>query len=164
VAPQNPMKPLEGMASLEGRLAAAKQYTRGLDIVVTGIERELRTRFTADTIQRLQIRAPHARFVWLMGADNLATVHRWHRWQTIFKSVPVAIFDRSPYSLSSLASRAAVRFRRYRLPALRAQVIADCEPPVWAFVLGPRHPASATAIRAGDRRFGFAGQDDGPTL
>lgn len=163
VAPQNPLKPVAGMAPFKERLAAARRFATSSAIVVTGIEQELGTRYTADTIKRLQTRAPSARFVWLMGADNLSTVHRWRHWQSIFERVPVAVFDRSPYSFSCLASRAAVRYRRHRLPAWRAKSLAVQAPPVWTFVLGPRHPASATAIRQGDRRFGFAGQDDGTT-
>ncbi|MBT5432281.1 MAG: nicotinate-nucleotide adenylyltransferase [Rhodospirillaceae bacterium] len=160
VAPQNPLKPLDDMAPFEERLRRTDEFADHPGIIVTGLERDLGTRFTVDTIARLQIRAPQTRFVWLMGADNLATIHHWHRWQEIFESVPVAVFDRAPYSFSCLASRAAVRYRRHRLPASRARALADVAPPVWTFVLGPRHPASATAIRAGDRSFGFAGQDD----
>ncbi len=156
MAPRNPLKTPEGMAPFEDRLAGAERFAQGPGIVATGIERDLGTRFTADTIERLLVRAPRARFVWLMGADNLETAHRWRRWRTIFDSVPVAVFDRSPYSRSCLASRAAVRFRRCRLPVPKARTLADAEPPAWVFVPGPRHPASATAIRAGDRRFGFA--------
>ena len=161
MAPRNPLKAPEGMAPFEERLAAAERFARAPGVVATGIERELGTRFTADTIGRLRERAPRARFVWLMGADNLATVHRWSRWRTIFENVPVAVFDRSPYSRSCLTSRAAVRFRRHRLPVLKAGALADTEPPAWIFFPGPRHPASATAIRAGDRRFGFAERNDG---
>jgi len=164
VAPQNPLKPLAGMAPFEERLERARAFAQTSQVVVTGIEAGLHTRYTADTLTKLQRRAPTARFVWLMGADNLATIHRWRHWEAIFESVPVAVFDRSPYSFSCLASRAAVRFRRHRLPAWRARALAETAPPVWTFVLGPRHPASATAIRGGDTRFGHAGREDDATV
>ena len=145
------------------RLQAARTYVGDPRIHVTGIEAALGTRYTCDTLHKLKARAPAARFVWLMGADNLASVHRWHRWSEIFTSVPVAVFDRAPYSFSCLASRAAIRFKAFRLDQGKALTLAKRSPPVWTYVMGPRHPASATAIRAGDTTFGHARQDDGNT-
>ena len=160
VSPQNPLKTTAGMAPFAARLKAARSFVDLPNVVVTGLEQDLGTRYTADTVTQLQRRCHGTRFVWLMGADNLTSVHRWRHWETIFERVPVAVFDRSPYSFSCLASRAAVRFRRHRLRTWRARGLVDTTPPVWTFILGPRHPASATAIRAGDTRFGHAGETD----
>ena len=52
-------------------------------VKVTDIEVQLGTRYTAETIAALQLRYPGVRFVWLMGADNLAQFHRWERWHEI---------------------------------------------------------------------------------
>ncbi|MDA0220828.1 MAG: nicotinate-nucleotide adenylyltransferase [Proteobacteria bacterium] len=163
VAPQNPLKPVHGMMPFARRLQAARAFVDDPGIRVTGIEAALGTHYTCDTLRRLKARAPAARFVWLMGADNMATIHRWHRWHEIFTTVPVAVFDRAPYSFSCLASRAAIRFRAFRLDQDKALTLARRPPPVWTYVMGPRHPASASAIRAGDTTFGHARQDDGNT-
>lgn len=163
MAPQNPLKPVKGMMPFAKRLKAARAFVEDPRIHVTGLEASLGTRYTCDTLRRLKARAPAARFVWLMGADNLATIHRWHRWSEIFTTVPVAVFDRAPYSFSCLASRAAIRFKAFRLDQNKALTLANRNPPVWTYVMGPRHPASATAIRAGDTTFGHARQDDGNT-
>jgi nicotinate-nucleotide adenylyltransferase len=112
---------------------------------VTGIEADLGTRYTADTIVALRRRFPLTRFVWLMGADNLLQIPRWERWTTIFRVVPVAVFDRSPYALKALTGKAPRRFRHGRRPVGRA--LATDHPPVWSFVHLRCHPASATAIR-----------------
>ena len=161
VAPHNPLKPLAGMAPFEQRLERARRFAAGeRRIWVTGLERALATRCTAATLRRLAERCPHARFLWLMGADNLAGMHRWRRWAEVFATTPVAVFDRAPYSLRCLASPAAIRFRRHRLPARQVAALAQRRPPAWVFLAGPRHPASASAIRAGCRRFGFAGQSE----
>jgi len=151
------------MAPFATRLKAARRFVDDPRIHVTGLEGTLGTSYTCDTLIRLQRRAPRARFVWMMGADNLATVHRWHRWPEIFAMVPVAVFDRAPYSFSCLASRAAIRFKASRLDESKAQTLAGRPPPVWTYVMGPRHPASASAIRAGDTTYGFARQDDDAT-
>ena len=156
VSPQNPLKPADGMAPFRERLAAAEAFVEEPRIRVTDIEQRLDTRFTADTLAKLTRRCPGARFVWLMGADNLALVHLWHDWHRIFTTVPVAIFDRAPYSFTCLASRAAIRFRRARVAAQSARNLAEREAPAWTYLMGPRHPASASAVRAGTAAFRHA--------
>ncbi len=148
VSPQNPLKPVAGMASLAGRAASARRAMAGDPrLRVTTIESDLGTRYTADTVIALKTRFPFVRFVWLMGADNLAQIAQWDRWMRIFQSVPVAILARSPYSQKALAARAARRLARFRTG--RAAGLADRKPVAWVFLHARLHPASATAIRAG---------------
>ena len=61
----------------------------------TAIERELGTRYTVDTLAALVRRYPKRRFIWLMGADNLAQFHRWRDWRRIAALVPIAVVDPS---------------------------------------------------------------------
>jgi nicotinate-nucleotide adenylyltransferase len=151
VSPQNPLKPAEGMAPLDERVAAARAVADHPAIVVTDIERTLGTRYTADTLAAFRRRFPRARFVWLMGADNLGQVPRWRHWTRIFETVPVAIFDRRPYSLRALSGQAARRYARQRIGSGRARFLAEAEPPAWIYFHTRLHPASATAIRAAGR-------------
>lgn len=147
VSPQNPLKPASGMAPLCERLARAAEVARDRRIKVTGIETALGTRYTADTIAALRRRFPRLRFVWLMGADNLAQIPRWERWTDIFESVPIAVFDRPAYSLSALKSKAAQRYQAARLAPENAAALLDSDLPAWTFVRCRLHPASATQIR-----------------
>jgi nicotinate-nucleotide adenylyltransferase len=147
VAPQNPLKPVEGMAPFIERIAGAKRVSDHPAIRVSGLEAHLGTRYTADTLAVLTRRFPASRFVWLMGADNLAQICHWDRWRSIFERVAVAVFDRSPYSYSSLVGKAAQRFAHCRLSARRSVLLTRMAPPAWAFLHLKRHPASATAIR-----------------
>ena len=149
VSPQNPLKPVVGMASLDERIATATKVARHPAIRVSGIEREMGTRFTADSLAALRRRFPGCRFVWLMGADNLRQIPRWDRWLTIFGRVAVAVFDRSPYSYKALAGRAAKRFAGHRAVGRGVVRLAAEPPPRWAFIHSPRHSASATLIRQG---------------
>ena len=151
VTPQNPLKPADGMAPLAERMAGARQAARGLPIVVTDIETQLGTRYTADTLAALCRHFPDARFVWLMGADNLVQVHRWHGWSKIFHTVPVAVFARPAYSLRAESAKAARRFARYRLPSFRGRRLADQRPPAWVLFKRPHNPQSATRLRQGLR-------------
>lgn len=148
VSPQNPLKPVEGMAPLPERLASAQAMTGGHPALrATTIETDWGTRYTADTLDVLRRRFSRIRFVWLMGADNLAGFHRWFRWDSIFRSVPVAILARGPYSARTLGSRAAHRFAASRLPSSRARFLWQGPPPAWVFLHTRRHAASSTAIR-----------------
>lgn len=158
VSPQNPLKPVAGMAPLADRLASAQAVAgRHPRIRATAIETALGTRFTVDTIATLRRRFPLIRFVWLMGADNLVQVARWARWIRIFQAVPVAILARSPYSQTALAAKAARRLSRFRLGDRSARGLSDRRPPAWVYLHTRLHPASATAIRARRAQFLFEG-------
>jgi nicotinate-nucleotide adenylyltransferase len=149
VSPQNPLKPRNDMAPLEERLSRARKIVaRDRRIKVTDIETTLGTRYTADTIDALQRQFPRLDFVWLMGADNLAQISRWDRWQSIFQAVPIAVFDRPAYSLSALKAKAAQRYSSRRVAPEQAGELAALEPPAWTFIRLRLHPASATQIRA----------------
>jgi nicotinate-nucleotide adenylyltransferase len=96
---------------------------------------------------RLTRRFPGNRFVWLMGADNLAQIDRWRAWQQIFHLVPVAVWARPSYCFRALAAKAARRFAGARLPEKAGRLLPATQPPAWAFVHGRLNPLSATAIR-----------------
>jgi nicotinate-nucleotide adenylyltransferase len=147
VSPQNPLKSRDGMAPYQARIESARRVAHHPRIRVRDIEMRLGTHFTADTLVELRRRCPRIRFVWIMGADNLIGFHRWERWSLIFHSVAVAVFDRPSYSLRALASRAAHRFGRFRIPSRAARTLAHRRLPAWVFLHTRRHPASATRIR-----------------
>lgn len=148
VSPGNPLKPARGMAPLAERLASARAIADGRRIVATDIERALGTVFTVDTVQALRTRFPRARFVWLMGADNLEQLPRWRRWREIIGTMPFAVMPRPTYNHRALAGRAAHRLAGARLAVHKAPALADHLPPAWVFLPAAQHPASASAIRA----------------
>lgn len=149
VSPQNPLKPTEGMAALADRTAGAREVATVPWIKVTELEQTLNVDRTWGTLEVLGTRFPKARFVWLMGADNLAQIHRWTRWQEIFQMVHVAVFDRSPYSHKALSGKASWRFASRRLRASRPMALWQKKKPSWVYVAQRRHGASSTAIRSG---------------
>lgn len=149
VSPQNPLKPSAGMAPLAARLESARAIAHSHPaIVVTDIEARLHTRYTAETLRALQARHPGVRFVWLMGADNLAQLPHWRDWTWIMEHVPVAVIDRPGSGCRALSGIAATRYARDRLPAAAARALPERKPPAWLFLRERLHPASATAIRA----------------
>ena len=149
ISPQNPLKPQAGMAPFSRRLAKARRIAVHPRIRVADIEAELGTRFTFDTLTKLKYRFPQARFVWLMGSDNLEQFARWRRWPEIAGLVPIVVVMRPGTTLAPLYAKAAQRFAWARLPADAR--IADASPPALAIVDAPRSPTSATAIRLKSR-------------
>jgi nicotinate-nucleotide adenylyltransferase len=147
VSPQNPLKAAAGMAPVAERMAGAEAVARHPRLKVLALETRLGTCYTADTLARLA-RWPGHRFVWLMGADNLAQLPRWWKWRGIMTCCPVAVFERHPYSYAALGGTVARAFAAARLPEDRADELAQAAPPAWVFVRMRPHPASATAIRA----------------
>ena len=147
VSPQNPLKSESGMASLNQRLDQASALAADPRIRVSDLEQRLGTRFTVDTVKRIKRLFPKTKFVWIVGADNLGQLPRWHRWTELLKTLPIAILGRPNYSLRALAGAAARRYRSRRLTPGRYRSLAGGEVPAWAFISGPLHGASATAIR-----------------
>ena len=147
VSPGNPLKPAAGMMALPKRLASARGIADGRRIIATDIERHLGTRYTADTLAALQRRFPRARFVWLMGADNLVQLPHWRRWRRIVAKTPFAVMPRPTYNHAALAAKAARRLRSWRAPSRRAPVLASLPAPAWTFLDMRQNDSSATRLR-----------------
>lgn len=152
VTPGNPLKDNGGLPPLEVRMTAARAMAQDSRIVVTGFEAGLPTSFTAATLGFLTARRPGARFVWVMGADNLAQIHRWQHWRDIFRLMPVAVVDRPGWRLPALAGPAARALRRAYIPEGRARTLPSLEAPAWTFLSGPLSPISSTALRQLSRK------------
>ena len=63
VTPGNPLKENSGLPPLAARIVAARKLVRDPRIVVTGLEAEIGTRYTYDTVAWLTRRAESVRFV-----------------------------------------------------------------------------------------------------
>lgn len=148
VTPGNPLKNTNGLPPLEQRMAAARQLVRDPRIVVTGLEAEIGTRYTYDTVAWLTRRAPSLHFVWVMGADNLRQFSRWQRWPDIAALAPIAAIDRPGSSLASLNAKASQRFARDRLREEDAAQLALMQPPAIVFLHDRRIDLSSTVLRA----------------
>lgn len=150
VSPGNPLKPVVGMAPLAGRVKRAQRMARGAPILVTAIERQFGTRFTIDTVRALKRRYPNRRFVWLMGADNLAEFDRWKNWRAIARELPIAVIARPGYDAAALASPAMAWLRRFRVPPASLRNRGEWSAPALIELRFDPDPRSATAIRRAD--------------
>ncbi|TPE49946.1 nicotinate-nucleotide adenylyltransferase [Amaricoccus solimangrovi] len=146
VSPGNPLK-RNAPADMPRRLAACRAIARDPRIVVTDVEARLGTRHTQATLTGLRRRYPGARFVWLMGADNLRSFHRWDRWEEILGTVPVGVLARPGEQLRAGLSPVARGFARWRLPRGAAATLPFRDPPAWTLLSGRMLDLSSTELR-----------------
>jgi nicotinate-nucleotide adenylyltransferase len=148
VSPGNPLKREADMAPLGARFASALAAARGAPIRVTAIEQEFGTRYTLDTLRALSQRFPGLRFIWLMGADNLAQFHFWRDWRKIASLVPIAVIGRPGYDARAHSVRAMGWLRRFVRRPDQAREWTEWRLPALVLLKLPPDPTSATALRA----------------
>ena len=148
VTPGNPLKDTRGLAPLDERIDAARALAHHPRIDVTGFEAELGISYTYETVAYLRRHCPGTRFVWIMGADNLRSFHRWQKWRGIAAMVPIAVVDRLGPSLYATASATGQALARARIPEAAAKSLVNRKPPAWVYLHGLKSPLSSTALRA----------------
>ena len=147
VSPQNPLKPAHETDALTRRIWGALRYAEGPSMIVSDAETRMGSQYTIDTVRSLKARFPGVHFVWIMGADSLASFHRWRGWTQIMREVPVAVVSRPWIAMKSRFSPAARRFAHARLPISAARRLPYTQPPAWVYLHGPLNFASSTALR-----------------
>lgn len=145
VARGNPLKSDHG--EYAKRLASARAMAHGAGMRVTDIEDQLGLTYSIDTLRALREAAPDARFVWVMGADNLGNFHRWKAWDQIARTLPIAVIAR-PGARISKASVFSRRFAGHRLPEAQAAALARSQAPAWVYIRVRENSSSSTALRA----------------
>lgn len=150
VSPQNPIKPVEGMAPLQDRLRSAAAVSDHPRIIATDIESQMGTRYTIDTLRQLTTRFAATNFIWLMGSDNLRQFHLWHEWEEIFHLTRVCVLDRPPRPQIVQSCAVIERFRHHLVDDAAAASLKSRPLPAWVMLHIPLSHESSTAIRAGN--------------
>jgi len=146
VSPGNPLKRTQ--TALADRLEAARRRLGGSGIVVSDMEARLGTRYTIDLIRALKRKAPRARFVWIIGGDNLRDFHRWKEWRAIAKLAPIVVVARPGANPKAGLSRFARQFGACRVTQQAARTLARRTPPCWVYITAPYDPVSSSELRA----------------
>jgi len=148
VTPGNPLKDPARQPPPSERSTRAKAFFRHPRLRVTEFEIALGARYSWETVEFLLRRASGVKFVWVMGADNLAGFHRWRRWRDIALKMPILVVDRPGSTHGAAFGGVAGWFGRWRLPESRAPELCDRRPPALVLLHGPRSPLSSTQLRA----------------
>ena len=147
VSPQNPLKEPSETSDFAERFAQAERLARHPRLLVSDVEKQLGTTTTAEAFARLAPVLARGRFVWIMGADSFAGLHRWNDWREIPAALPLAVFDRPGWSLKALSSPAARLHSQRRLDQYDAACLCDVAAPAWTFVSMPLRCESSSALR-----------------
>jgi nicotinate-nucleotide adenylyltransferase len=147
VSPGNPLK-IHGPAPMARRIQASRDMIDHPRVHVSDAEAQLGTRYTAQTLRALRRLRPDVRFVWLMGADNLAQLHLWQDWREIMQTVPVGVLARPDARQAARSSVAARTYAPYRLPADHSRQLAQSAAPAWCFINVQMVSLSSTRLRA----------------
>jgi len=145
VTPGNPLKSNSRLPSMAERVAAIRALVRHPRVTISGIEQQIGTRFTVDTLRFLVRRAPGVHFVWVMGGDSLATFHRWKDWRSIATLMPMAVVDRPGTTLRAGLGKAGLVLGRFRQASPTR--LARRQPPAWVLLYGRRMDLSSTQLR-----------------
>jgi nicotinate-nucleotide adenylyltransferase len=141
-----------------GKLLAA--HYKGMPFVMSNIQDEIGTHITYEVLIELQKRFPYHRFIWTMGADNLASFHTWEHARDIIMNFPIAVFDRPPYTERALTSPMAMTYDFLKAASPKS---LTREGPGWCFLDNLQIDMSSsgllTAIREGATQFDGAFQD-----
>ena len=154
INPHNPLKDPSVYASYEHREHLARLEVTNLAhseswLQVSDYEKRLRDRkIPNETITMLQYfehEYPDLEPVWLMGADNLATIHTWGgEWNRILEEYTVAVFSREG---NNGAAQNSVTARAYRDEQVPAHELLGAGRGYWSFIDAVAHSASSTEIR-----------------
>ena len=145
VTTTNPLK--KNKVDYKKRLKKVKRFLMNHHIKVLEIQDLSKNTYTVDLLEYLFKKFPHKKFIWLMGADNLFSFHLWRDWKKIFYNIPIAIFDRPPYSLSISKAKAILYFKEDRINSKLSRNLKFMKPPKWLFLTGLTNLQSSTKIR-----------------
>ena len=93
--------------SLKKRIALSKKITKKHNFIsIKFYEDKIKSNKTIDLVNYLKKKYNRSEIFFLMGADNLISFHKWHRWEAISLKCNILVFDRTNYKSKSLKSMA----------------------------------------------------------
>lgn len=157
VSPGNPLKDNATLPPLSQRIDDARKIIDHPGVRITGFEAEHGFRYTYDTLEFLTNSLPDRKFVWIMGADNLAGFHKWERWRDIANLMPIAVYVRPGSARQAPFSKAAIALGGHRVDESDAHALIDMSAPAWTYMHGIMSNLSSTQIRNGKKNEPIAG-------
>jgi nicotinate-nucleotide adenylyltransferase len=125
----HPLKPQAELLNGKIRYALVEKAIAGIDgLAVSNLDLEHDIpNYTDILIQKLQKQYPDDIFYFIIGADNVSQLPRWHNWEWLLKNVQFIVVNRPDCNVSEL----------HKLPYFSALHMVEIEP----------IPISATEIR-----------------
>jgi len=127
-----------------GRILASHHYP-DFPFVMSNIQNEIGTHMTYEVLTELKRRFPENRFIWTMGADNLATFHTWENASDIMENFPIAVLDRPPYTQAAQSSYMALTYAHLKTETAKDLRDSDTG---WHFLNNPLMDMSSSSLLA----------------
>ena len=106
VTKKNPFKS-KNYFSLKKRIALSKKISKNYNFIsIKFYEEKIKSNKTIDLVNYIKKKYNKSEIFFLMGADNLISFHRWHKWKEISSKCKIIVFDRTNYKSKSLKSMA----------------------------------------------------------
>ena len=119
VTKKNPFKP-KSYFTLKKRIALSKKITKKHSFIsVKFYEDKIKSNKTIDLINYLNKKNNRTEMFLLMGADNLISFHKWHRWKAISSKCNILVFDRTNYKSKSLKSVAFKKLNNKKIKFIK---------------------------------------------
>ena len=89
------------------RIALSKKITKNYNFIsIKFYEEKIKSNKTIDLVNYIKKKYNKSEIFFLMGADNLISFHKWHKWKEISSKCKIIVFDRTNYKSKSLKSMA----------------------------------------------------------
>ena len=99
---KNPFKS-KSFFELEKRITFSKKITKKYNFIsVRYYEDKIKSNKTINLINYIIRKNNRCEIFFLMGADNLISFHKWHKWKIISSKCNILVFDRTNYKSKSL--------------------------------------------------------------
>ncbi len=115
VTPGNPLKSEENFKNATERFENVRIAVNNLfphgRVILSDIEFRLPVPlYTVNTIRVIKKAEPDNHFVIIMGADNLAIIEKWHKWQELLEENEIWIYPRIGSNAQELCKKYGCRY------------------------------------------------------
>ena len=115
ITKKNPFKS-KSQFTLKKRITLARKIIKKNNFIsVKYYEDKIKSNKTIDLVNFLKKKNKNKEIYFLMGADNLISFHKWHKWNVISSKCNILVFDRTNYKSKSLKSVAFKKLNKKRL-------------------------------------------------
>jgi len=116
ITKKNPLKK-KSILDLKSRINIAKKITKKEKFIKTEFyEKKIKSNKTINLINYFKNKNNKLDIYFIMGADNLISFHKWHKWKSISQKCNILVFDRQGYRAKSLKS---ITFKRLNQKSLK---------------------------------------------
>tara|TARA_Y100000992_G_scaffold140754_1_gene93370 strand:- start:130 stop:651 length:522 start_codon:yes stop_codon:yes gene_type:complete len=114
ITKKNPFKKKSSL-SLSTRIKNCKKIVKKTNFIeIKFLENKIKSNKTINLINYFT-KNKKSEVYFIMGADNLISFHKWHKWKVISEKCNIVVFDRYGYKKKSLNSKAYKSLNKEKL-------------------------------------------------